>query len=142
MYEAFGNINLQKYKPEVTGSVDGINYIGSSLILNSKTSIRHYFSIKSGIEVSDYNFTVNGKDVIPSYNGVYYYIEISNICAQDIGKTYTIHVQGADGDMSIRYSGLSYAYMVLTGSSDASLKELMKTLYYYNKQAVEYSKAA
>ena len=116
---------LAGHEKQTSGELpEGITYYGSSLLLESNTTMRHYFKAVDGTDVSEYGFIE--KDG-------YYYKEISDISAGKLGTAQNIAV----GDYTISYSPMSYAYSVLNNdSTDESLKDLVKALYLY-KQAAE-----
>ncbi|MGN0631193.1 MAG: hypothetical protein ACI4JN_07690, partial [Ruminococcus sp.] len=135
--------NLSNYNFTVY-AMEGITYYGSSLILQSETTIRHYFTIAEGKNISNFTFTVGGKETSlteSKNNPGYYYIDIKNISAEKLGEVYTVSINGED--VIIGYSALSYAKKVLDSSeTDDNLKNLVKALYIYNQNALDYNKNA
>lgn len=121
--------NLAEYKAVITGTLpEGIEYLSSSLILESQTTLRHYFKVENGVDISSCNFEG------PQVDG-YYYIDIENIAAQDLDKTQTITV----GGYTITCSPLSYVYAVLNSKkADENLRNLVKSVYIYNAEANNY----
>lgn len=118
---------LSDYEKQTKGELpEGITYYGSSLLLESNTTIRHYFKAADGTDVSAYGFIE--KDG-------YYYKEITGISADKLGMAQNVTV----GGFTISYSPLSYAYTVLkSDSTDESLKNLVKALYLYEQAAEAY----
>lgn len=118
---------LAGYEKQTSGELpEGITYYGSSLLLESNTTIRHYFKAADGTDVSAYGFIE--KDG-------YYYKEITDISADKLGMAQNVTV----GGFTISYSPLSYAYTVLkSDSTDESLKNLVKALYLYEQAAEAY----
>lgn len=126
-------IELDAYERTKTGSVEGLTYYGSNLILESQTTLCHYFILDSGRDISDYTFKVNGTTVAPKYNGTYYYIEITKIPASDLDTGYKVTV----GEFVLEnFSALTYAKRALESSSvDQKTKDVAKALYLYNQAA-------
>ncbi|MGN0490626.1 hypothetical protein [Ruminococcus sp.] len=133
------------YTPDesYTGSA---SYYGSSLVLKSNTEIKHYFaydSSKTGID----NFTCTdseGKSYEIGQSGGYLYVKVDNIPAHKLSETLTLSLYENDAKVGdISYSPLSYAYSVLSaymtddGTHD-NVRNLVKSLYQYNKKAVAY----
>ena len=118
---------LASYAMTVSGTLpEGIEYYGSTLLLESETTIRHYFKVAEGADISAYGMTE--KDG-------YYYIQCSDIPAGSLGTAQNISV----GEYTISYSPLSYAYAALNSdSANDSLKNLVKALYIYNQNALAY----
>ena len=128
--EAITSDMLAGYAMTESGTLpEGIEYYGSTLLLESETTIRHYFKVTGGTDVSAYNMTEKGG---------YYYIQCSDIPAGSLGTAQDISV----GEYTISYSPLSYAKAVLESeNTDANLKNLVKALYIYNQNALAYNAA-
>ncbi|MGN0508509.1 MAG: hypothetical protein ACI4GX_04690, partial [Ruminococcus sp.] len=120
---------------------EGISYYGSSLILKSETTIRHYFKLAEGKEISEYTFSVDGITVTPTEKQGYYCIDIKNVRAEKLGTSFNVSVNGEE--VITNYSALSYVYKVMeSDSTDDNLKNLVKALYIYNRNALAYINAA
>ncbi|MDE6664721.1 MAG: hypothetical protein K2K14_00810 [Ruminococcus sp.] len=120
---------LKKFEKQTNGTLpDGIEYYGSSLLLESETTVRHYFKAAKGISsVIEYGFS--------GYKNGYYYTDITGISAANLGTPQTTTI----GDWSISYSPMSYAYDVLNSDTASdNLKNLVKALYLYNQAAEAY----
>ncbi len=135
--------SVKSYEPKITGSYDGgVTHNGSSLILRSETTIRHYFKLTKG-QIGDYTFTVGGNKVTPVEKDGEYYVDIPHISAKDLDNSFTLQVKNKSGKVvaSIEnYSALSFVYTVLKsgGKGDQNLVNLVKGLYNYNKAAEAY----
>lgn len=126
-------IDLSAYDRTKTGTAEGITYYGSNLILESQTTLRHFFVLEDGRDINDYTFKVNGSIVDPVRSGDYYYIEITGISASALDTAYTVTVGGFTLD---NYSALTYAKLVLESpSTNESLKNVTRALYLYNDAA-------
>jgi len=111
---------LSGYAPTRSGEGES-SYYGSSLLLESNVVIRHYFTE----EVQGATQAENG----------YWHIDITNIPAHELDAAKATTVNG----VTIRYSPLSYAYIVLNGGSDdVRLQNLVKAMYLYNQAADSY----
>lgn len=105
----------------------GVKYYGSSLILESNTTLRHYFEVADNIDVSKYNFSGN--------KGNYYYIDISDISADKLD----VACKTSIGGYTVSYSPMSYAYAVLSSDKASdSLKNVVRALFLYNQAANAY----
>ncbi|MGN0592476.1 MAG: hypothetical protein ACI4JQ_04470, partial [Ruminococcus sp.] len=130
--------DLSVYDFAVGTMPEGISYYGSSLILESETTIRHYFKLDDGYSIGDYAFTVDSMTLTPTEKQGYYYIDIKNVSAEKLGTLFSVSVNGEE--VITNYAALSYANKVLgSDSADANLKNLVKALYLYNRAAVEYN---
>lgn len=121
---------LADFAMKSSGSLpDGIKYYGSSLLLESDTTLRHYFRVADDTGVENYNFSGN--------KGNYYYIDVTDIQANMFGKANDVTI----GDYTISYSPMSYVYAVLASDiTTYNLKTLVSSLYLYNQAAVNYQK--
>ncbi|MBQ5415323.1 MAG: hypothetical protein IIU22_04000, partial [Firmicutes bacterium] len=131
---------LAEFEAEKTiGTATGVSYYASSLLLQSETTLRFYFTLEEG-EIGDYTFKLGSKEVTPVQNGEYWTIDVPNVTAKNLSKSYTVTVSSAEGNvLTVKASGLSYAYSALSGgSNEQTLIDLVKGLYLYNKDAVAY----
>ncbi|MBP3871785.1 MAG: hypothetical protein J6E46_12520 [Faecalicoccus sp.] len=119
------------YEVIKTGSQDGITYSGSALVLDSLTTVKHYFRVADGHRITEFTFKLGDKVLTPTKSGTYYYIEIPNIVSNDLDTMYEVTV----GNYSISYSALSYVHYVLSHDSTNDLKNLCRALYKYNEAA-------
>lgn len=119
---------LASFDKQISGDLpEGITYYGSSLLLESNTTMRHYFKVAEGTDVSALSFSGS--------NGNYYYIDIPNISAEKLGTIQNVAI----GNCTISYSPMSYAYAVLSSKNTSeSLKNLVKSLYLYEQAAEAY----
>ena len=119
---------LASFDKQISGDLpEGITYYGSSLLLESNTTMRHYFKVAEGTDVSALSFSGS--------KGNYYYIDIPNISAEKLGTIQNVAI----GNCTISYSPMSYAYAVLSSKNTSeSLKNLVKSLYLYEQVAEAY----
>ena len=139
--------SLDGYQLVESGSIEGIHRKGSSLILESDTSIRHYFSLDEGRNIEEYKFFVNKREIKPKKKGDLYYIEISNISAKLLDETFVVAVEDsrsttdATKHYEVSYSAFSYIYSAQSSqTTDNDLKGLCYYMYMYAKAADEYFK--
>lgn len=105
---------------EAPSPLPELSYYGTSLILGSVTTERHYFLLTDGA-ITDYVFTADGLPVTPTaseeYDGLYY-IETVGVSALNLSTPITIKVEtAADPSASIqfRYSAMEYIRLGLAG---------------------------
>jgi len=125
--------DLDNYKFNITGEQSGISYYGASLLLNSKTDIRFYFTVNDESVLSQIDFTVDGVPVTPIKKNGYYCVEVKNIAPQNNGISHTVTA----GDLRIEnYSVLSFINSANSWSgSEPEFKAAMYALYEYGKRA-------
>lgn len=138
----------------IDDAAGGATYVSSSISLLSTTSIVHYFTVSG--DVSNYTFTFGSganavaltpvKDV---KNGVTrYYVELDGIPATKLDEAYTVtvaNVNDASDTITVVYSALAYADLVIGAYSDTTneklsqLVSLMKAMYQYYEAAAAYA---
>lgn len=124
--------DLAKYKATYSGTIPAnVSYVGSSLLLKSKTRMRYYFTIDNSSGVSSYKISIGGKSVnlTKSANGSnVYYAETGDITMKSLGTTVNVSISDGKTSYTISSSPLSYIYSVsLTGEKD--LKNICSALY-------------
>ena len=129
----------------ITGPLtDGrITYEGSTMILESKTTLKHFYSVGDGYAIGDFVFQLdNGIELVPVKSGNYYYVEIPDIVAKDLNRNFTVHVSLAEDEEAysdLSYSALSYAKQTLKHMGDnEALQHLVKGMYIYSLAADAY----
>ncbi len=131
----------------VNANLTGIKNEDFSCILETKTTIRHYFSITEGT-VDDYYFAVEGREVTPvqiTRNGkTMYYVDITDIAAKDMDYVYTFMIVDKNYNASYVYASV-YSYMnaVIKNKDNTDLvkPELVDTInamYAYGFAAYSY----
>jgi len=128
--------NYADYMVAPTGTLPtGVKYAGSSLILNSSTTVRHYFSVDADAEVT---FTVDNLAIEPEKAGKLCYIDVTDINAVGLSKAHVLVVSDGKSTYTMSYSALTYCGKVKESSKDATLKTLVDSLYWYNSAAKTY----
>lgn len=129
------------------GSITGLTYYGSSLILESETTLCHYFKLAEDARVDSYNaaFTdgttnaVSVDEVTAAGGERLLRVKIKNIVAKDLNKVFDLVVTtGADESaetLTVSYAPLTYAQKVLAGNQSDTLKDLAKALKDYSDKA-------
>ena len=130
----------------------GLHLEGTTLVLESETELRMYFTLDSGKDLNDYTFQIaqTGKILTTGYSDEkkQYYVSIPNIKATELQKMYDVTIKAtSDTEVAkVRYGALSYVKQILDGAADSSLpetkkvqcKNLVKALYLYNQAALTY----
>ena len=128
---------LEGFVRETTGEEKGLTYSGSTLVLKSETSIRHYFTVQDGYSIDSFTFNCGGKKLVPVASGNMYYVEIPNIASGDLDTMYEVTV----GGFRVKYGALTYVYNQLSKTTTSeTLRKLCQAIYLYNQAANEYFK--
>ena len=107
------DLSDSKYDLIYENDNEDISNIGMSLEMQSTTSIRVYFNLKSGKSIDDYTFFADGNEVKPyQVSGNRYCIIISNIISTKLDEVHTINLAGK----IMKCSALSYAKLALNYS--------------------------
>ena len=117
----------------------GLEYTGSSVVLLTKTSIRHFYRIvdRSKFDAVKDGITFNGNRADYRVRGDEIYFELANIGAPDIDKVYKLHI----GTTDYSYAVTDYIRSILskTGESvNEETKALVSVMYHYNRIADAY----
>jgi len=127
--------NADDYKPSVT-EVDGIELYGTSLVLNSNTTLRFYFVLNGDKAITDYGF--DGLDVYKrTVSGTeMYFADIKNIAPDELNKPQTVSI---DGNVFVSHNPIAYIIrMYHNESAAAGMHDLMYALYNYHTAAENY----
>lgn len=116
----------------VTGSVSGVSYYGTSMIYETKNTLRFYFVDEGGI--ADCTFTVAGKPLTAMKKGSMYYVDVQDINPHQLGNAYTLTVTSGDEVLTIAYSPLNYMAR-MSQKGDEALQALLKAMYNYHLTA-------
>ncbi len=132
---AIGESELEAFRAVrvTTGTVP--SFVGYSLLLEGKTSLRLYFR---GAAEDGYTFWANGTELTLTQKGSNYYAEIPDIGSLALFTRYDVKIL-KDGEVQGRMvvSPLTYA-LAIVESADAAESNLAKALYAYNRAAQAY----
>ena len=118
----------------------------ATLLLESETELRFYFTPENGKTLADYSFELAGanKSLVTGTKDDLCYVAITGICADELQDMYTVTIRSKDTNdifASVKYGVLSYVRTVLNDSTaETDWKNLVKALYLYNQAALDYSK--
>jgi len=117
-----------------TGSVDGLEYLGSSMLLESDTVIRHYFKLKTGFDIEDYTFKVNDRMLAPMEKNGVFYVDICSVPAGHYADKFSLEVKDSNNKtFTLSYSVNSYIYSALSKENvSEGLAELAKAMHLYD----------
>jgi hypothetical protein len=126
------NIDVSAYAASNVGSETGIKAKSATLMLESVVSVRVYFTLEAGYDISDFTFTIDGKVVEPQKNSTGWFIETDGISAKNLDQMMEFSV----GGITVTYGPMSYVNSKLNSSStnEATLN-LVKALYAYYQAA-------
>lgn len=134
-----------------SNDIDGLEYVGSTLLLKSSTTVRHYFTIDdmskkddytfeiSGDGTSDYTLTVGVKDRMTNV----IYVDVAGIDPAKLGSKFTVTVKKGAATQQISYSPCCYMYSMYkkygTDTEQASFIGLLKAMFRYYEAALAYT---
>lgn len=126
---------LAKYSPKYEGNLPtGVTFYGSSLIMEDRTTIRHYFKMDeqtaANVQISMY-----GQPLQLVKNGSYYVVDITGVDAANLDYMFTVDLTDGENTFRVYYSALGYVYQVLSMDSykGTSMEQLAQALYLYNR---------
>lgn len=135
-------LSKYSYRTDMLELNDSISFKGLSLLLNTNTTLRFFFTLNDDVNIEDISFTYNQKELKPfniSRNNVEYYcVELQDISIQELDNygDLVISFDGKQGTVSA--SALSYCYEVLKNPSSSLPINLTKALYLYHIAAKDY----
>ena len=124
---------LADYEVNISGKENGTVFTGASLILDSKTTLKVFFTAPEGFEVS-----INKKAVSATKVGNEYFVEIGELLPQDLDDAYEITVSVGGVALTASVSVLAAVHALLISDESDSFKQLGRALYLYNLAAVMY----
>ena len=125
--------------PDMTADLSeyGLEYVGSSVVYLSKTSLRHYYRIvdETKFDAVKDSVTFNGEKVgFTDKNGMICF-ELPDISADHFDERYTLRV----GTSDYNYSVLDYVYVCLNSKNAPYLtRQLVSATYWYYQAAEAY----
>ena len=145
-YYTTAEYNIAEVKEAVSGyaavrenkstDIEKINY---SLVLDSETSIRVFFTPAAGFK-GTVTATVDGKPAaIEQQSDGRYMVRIPNISAHKLGTTYTVVVTTEGGTATAKLSAMSYVKEMMDAyTGKPAYLKAAASLYYYYHAAYEY----
>lgn len=118
----------------------GVSFIGGSLVLNSGTDLKLYYSMDDKNMAHNINVSVNGQNVAPEYDGNIMCVRVPDISISSLGDTYNVKISVNGKEINQKYSAMTYMYKALNAqNSNTKLNNVVKALYLYNEAAKQYS---
>ncbi len=118
--------------------IEGIEY---SLNLDASTAINLYLNVSESF-TGNVRAYVGGEVNVEHDSGSWYRITIDDIPAHELGKTFTVRIEGAK-TFEVKVSALSYVNSVLNKhKDDEELCRASAALYKYYTATMNYRKSA
>lgn len=126
---------LSDYTYTTSGDSSNVAFCGASLVLESETTLKLFFTVQDGAEVTFVLKDGETEQVLtPTTERGMQCIAIPNIKPNALHKMWTVEVDG----LTVNYSALSYAHKALSLNKSEALENLAKAMYLYNQAAVAY----
>ena len=118
----------------------GVSFLGGSLVLNSGTDLKLYYSMDDKNMANNIKVSVNGQNIAPEYDGNIMCVRVSDISISSLGDTYNVKISVNGKEINQKYSAMTYMYKALNSqNSNTKLNNVVKALYLYNEAAKQYS---
>ena len=137
------NVEMNAESTPASADPEGLTYNGSSLLVDSAVTLRHYYMLDEGKAISDYALTVNGNELtwcektitFGAESLTLYYVEFE-VAATDLGTQFDVKL----GDTVIlRYSVMDYCMRAAENDkATAPVINAVKALYNYRWAANDY----
>lgn len=116
----------------------GLEYVGTSVVYLTETTLRHYYRIVDGSKFTDAvksGITFDGETVTYGTRGDMIYFDKKDIAASQLDTEYVLNINGHDYHYSaLDYSALSYS-LDDKPYSESITKQLAASIYRYNQAA-------
>ncbi len=139
-----GSIDPESYIPnndDMSAELSqfGLEYVGTSLVYLSGTTLRHYYRIADAGLFEGVNVTFGGESVTPvEYNGMIYF-DKKEISAPDLDTVYHITFTKNGSSKSFAYSAIDYVCTAMRAPTfTTDMKILARATWYYNEFANEF----
>lgn len=117
-------------------TVEGISFYGASLVLNSQTVLRFYFTLDEGKNISDYKFGNLNVHTRVVGNTTMYFVDIVDIAPDKLNDVYSVSVNNVE---IVKYSPMWYIQRQYHINSNAmKFKNLLQAMYNYYLAAKAY----
>ena len=124
--------DFSEYAPELSGKIaDGTTYYGTSLVLSDTIAIRHYYAVTRYYDSCEIFIDGEPSEILYDEEKGLCYIEIPGIKAWDIVHPYEVKATVDGAEATLKYSVMSYAYLVAGSDSEDPLFKLVKSIYWY-----------
>jgi len=144
----FANETVDAYKTDATidveaatrtnAALEGVEFYGTSLILEDNVTIRHYFKVN---DIDAFVAAGYTSDIDFGTKGDYIYYDITDIPAQELGTQYSLTIKDAEGAAiyEVKYAATNYI-AAMVNDSNANLASLVNAMYDYYIAAADYAK--
>lgn len=133
--------DIERFNINKKFHIKGLTYYGTSLVLGDKVTMRHYFKLEEGRDISNYYANITKKLEFP--NNVYssskckfqkkgdlYYIETTD-SFKSIFERPTIYISYGNNSEYFMYSPMNYvAKAYIKGNMKPELKKLINSMYW------------
>ena len=122
--------DFEKYALKQEGTNETIALTGASLVLDSNTAFRLYFTVSD--DIANHSIKLGGNELTPHETGTFgkYYVDIENIGAGNLKKDYIVTF---DSSYSVKVSAMTYVYNYLKSEmNDENLLNLLKSICAYS----------
>jgi uncharacterized repeat protein (TIGR02543 family) len=124
--QVLADVDASEYAYTITGSEEGIKLTSATILLESNTTLRVYYTLTGDKSIDEFTFYVDGEEVKPIQKGDRYYVEIRNIYVKHMDEMHEFTV----GGVTLNYGVLSYVNSMDLSSNEASVN-VARALYAY-----------
>ncbi|MBR2466172.1 MAG: polysaccharide deacetylase family protein [Clostridia bacterium] len=117
-----------------SGVENGAAFTGATLILDTDTTLKIFFTAPADAEVA-----VDGNAVTPNAYGHEYFVEIGGLLPQHLDDAFTVAITVDGKTVTSEISVLTAVHALLISGESDSFKALGKAIYLYNLAAVMYT---
>lgn len=139
--EAVSLADVAGYTNSTAGAVEGLKVKSVSLLVESGTVLRFYFTVSEGHDISEYQFVRSDTGEVLTAEATEeagkYFVDIENIISRKLDDNYSVRVNDS---YTVTSSALSYVRSVLKNPASyaETMQDIAKAFYLYNQEANEY----
>lgn len=131
------------YNAQIDGNIENVDFIGTSLVLDSAISLRYYFVISDKVN-DELSFEYNNKTLDLKDKNNVQYIEVSGIRPWNLENDCKVNVRNniSGENMELSYSPIGYIYQASISRTDnEQFMDMINALYNYQKAAKSYAES-
>ena len=135
----YTDLQISGFVPNYSQGTKAVVLAGTSLLLNSETTLRYFFQADPGVET--FTVTYQGEELPVLVRNGLHYVDVENISAPDLDEIFTVTVYDGIESADVSFSPMAYCESVKAnaqGIHNEIMQNLVSALYLYNRAANDY----
>ena len=130
----YSDVTITGFDPIRGQGTEKVKLYSASLLLNSETTLRLFFT-------KDAVITLNGNRLKTTGRGGLFYVDITGIDAKDLDEDVTVVINDGTEEAEVTYNPMTYCQSIQNSAEGAytnEMQDLVRALYLYNQAANAY----